>query len=232
MCSGFWRGRCFGAGRGKLQLICNVVDRKCRTLSDPPLSARLTSPVLLQLGGSNLSWVGLRVQATKATQMVVGAAKQTNGIEGGGRGNMGRGRRWREGDGRVARRERKAVQASVLDLWLKGCHGAFCTAKSFYTHGAWVCVCTLSCDVAYNRIVKKWQELGASEAIEREEGKEGGGGAASQGTGRASRTLTLCACQNDACNDTVQMPTRNPRSLRFQGTRNYNSSNNNKNFFL
>lgn len=53
-----------------------------------------------------------------------------------------------------------------------------------------VCVC----DVAYNRIVKKWQELGASEAIENDSRGGAGGGVASQGTGRASRTLTLCAC--------------------------------------
>lgn len=72
--------------------------------------------------------------------MVVGAAKQTNGVEGGGRGNMERGK-----EGRAERRERKAVQASVLDLWLKGCHSAFCTAKSFYTHCACVFVCACVC---------------------------------------------------------------------------------------
>lgn len=37
------------------------------------------------------------------------------------------------------------MQASVLDLWLKGCHSAFCTAKSFYTHCACVCVFVCVC---------------------------------------------------------------------------------------
>lgn len=175
-----------------------------------------------------VTWAGfgLRVQATKATQMVVGAAKQTNGIEGGGRGNMERGE-CRETRTEGSASERVGLVAQGLPqriLYSEKLLYSLCVC-------VWVCLCVwaLSCDVAYNRIVKKWQELGASEAIERGEG----GGVASQGTGRASRTLTLCACQNDACNDTEQMPTRNPRSLRFQGTRNYNSSsNNNNNFFF
>lgn len=62
---------------------------------------------------------------------------------------------WEEG--RVERRERKAVQASVLDLWLKGCHSAFCTAKSFYTHCA--CVCATWHTIELSKSGRNWARV-------------------------------------------------------------------------